>query len=120
MCVFCSSRRRHTRYWRDWSSDVCSSDLPDVVVFAGDREWGSGAVAVSGPLPAVTGWPTGRRRGEELSADGDLPALPRWMRGPRRTGPPPLNPAARSLPGEDQRASNWGRAGTRTTPLVIA
>src|SRR3712207_7427828 len=29
--IFCffffSSRRRHTRYWRDWSSDVCSSDL---------------------------------------------------------------------------------------------
>src|SRR6476620_495002 len=21
-----SSRRRHTRYWRDWSADVCSSD----------------------------------------------------------------------------------------------
>src|SRR3712207_655983 len=27
MCFFFSSRRRHTRYWRDWSSDVCSSDL---------------------------------------------------------------------------------------------
>src|SRR5215203_1726652 len=27
-CFFFSSRRRHTRYWRDWSSDVCSSDLP--------------------------------------------------------------------------------------------
>src|SRR3712207_8549508 len=26
ICFF-SSRRRHTRYWRDWSSDVCSSDL---------------------------------------------------------------------------------------------
>src|SRR3712207_8372633 len=26
-CFFFSSRRRHTRYWRDWSSDVCSSDL---------------------------------------------------------------------------------------------
>src|SRR5215203_7412371 len=25
---FFSSRRLHTRYWRDWSSDVCSSDLP--------------------------------------------------------------------------------------------
>src|SRR3712207_9458209 len=25
--VIFSSRRRHTRYWRDWSSDVCSSDL---------------------------------------------------------------------------------------------
>src|SRR3712207_8728647 len=27
MLFFFSSRRRHTRYWRDWSSDVCSSDL---------------------------------------------------------------------------------------------
>src|SRR3712207_1468375 len=33
MCIrhcagfFFSSRSRHTRYWRDWSSDVCSSDL---------------------------------------------------------------------------------------------
>src|SRR5690606_6959516 len=24
---FCSSRRRHTRFSRDWSSDVCASDL---------------------------------------------------------------------------------------------
>src|SRR5699024_11939490 len=28
----CSSRRRHTRSKRDWSSDVCSSDL--VLVFS--------------------------------------------------------------------------------------
>src|SRR3712207_8596526 len=37
MCTllfFFSSRRRHTRYWRDWSSDVCSSDLK--VFRAGD------------------------------------------------------------------------------------
>src|SRR3989442_8437391 len=32
LCTFCfffffSSRRRHTRCGRDWSSDVCSSDL---------------------------------------------------------------------------------------------
>jgi len=25
--------RRHTRYWRDWSSDVCSSDLLIMTVF---------------------------------------------------------------------------------------
>src|SRR5690606_39947717 len=25
---FFSSRRRHTRFSRDWSSEVCSSDLP--------------------------------------------------------------------------------------------
>src|SRR5437762_2231829 len=29
-CFFFSSRRRHTRYIGDWSSDVCSSDLPFV------------------------------------------------------------------------------------------
>src|SRR5687768_18397286 len=28
-CFFFSSRRRHTRCSRDWSSDVCSSDLGD-------------------------------------------------------------------------------------------
>src|SRR3712207_8059288 len=28
---FFSSRRRHTRYWRDWSSDVCSSDLNEAL-----------------------------------------------------------------------------------------
>src|SRR3712207_8592292 len=36
---FFSSRRRHTRYWRDWSSDVCSSDLPqDPGVVAGRHQ----------------------------------------------------------------------------------
>src|SRR5690606_41076846 len=29
---FFSSRRRHTRFSRDWSSDVCSSDLPGTPV----------------------------------------------------------------------------------------
>src|SRR6266487_3752091 len=28
VCFFFSSRRRHTRWTGDWSSDVCSSDLP--------------------------------------------------------------------------------------------
>src|SRR5215510_14716231 len=31
MFFFFSSRRRHTRWPRDWSSDVCSSDLPGAV-----------------------------------------------------------------------------------------
>src|SRR3712207_4593451 len=34
---FFSSRRRHTRYWRDWSSDVCSSDLTPITM-AGDSQ----------------------------------------------------------------------------------
>src|SRR5437762_7128763 len=32
---FFSSRRRHTRYIGDWSSDVCSSDLPRLILDAG-------------------------------------------------------------------------------------
>src|SRR3712207_1861136 len=39
---FFSSRRRHTRYWRDWSSDVCSSDLhtlPDSSSVPALPEW---------------------------------------------------------------------------------
>src|SRR3712207_2747915 len=32
---FFSSRRRHTRYWRDWSSVVCSSDLAFLERFHG-------------------------------------------------------------------------------------
>src|SRR6266542_5915746 len=36
---FFSSRRRHTRCYRDWSSDVCSSDLP-LLCFVGETgEW---------------------------------------------------------------------------------
>src|SRR5690606_18459075 len=31
---FFSSRRRHTRFSRDWSSDVCSSDLGDMAIGA--------------------------------------------------------------------------------------
>src|SRR6185295_19913288 len=31
------SRRRHTRYWRDWSSDVCSSDLGRREVLMADK-----------------------------------------------------------------------------------
>src|SRR5207245_4051476 len=34
---FFSSRRRHTRCYRDWSSDVCSSDLLEVHVARAGR-----------------------------------------------------------------------------------
>src|SRR5690606_24666535 len=33
LCFFFSSRRRHTRFSRDWSSDVCSSDLKVTLVW---------------------------------------------------------------------------------------
>ena len=52
---------------------------PAVTVFAGRRTWGSGAVAVSGPLPALVAWLTGRTGGAELASDGPLPDLPAWL-----------------------------------------
>src|SRR5690606_23473264 len=43
---FFSSRRRHTRFSRDWSSDVCSSDLS----YAEQGQGGYGAVVIRGKL----------------------------------------------------------------------
>src|SRR5690606_40529205 len=37
---FFSSRRRHTRFSRDWSSDVCSSDLSGVSVGPEEKKMG--------------------------------------------------------------------------------
>jgi maleylpyruvate isomerase len=53
--------------------------VPDVAVFAGDREWGTGSLAVAGTLPAVTAWLTGRSDGAGLEADGPLPSLAAWL-----------------------------------------
>src|SRR2546421_13094091 len=40
-CFFFSSRRRHTRSDRDWSSDVCSSDLNPPEGWSADKAEGS-------------------------------------------------------------------------------
>src|SRR5947209_19780670 len=53
---FFSSRRRHTRYWRDWSSDVCSSDL-DI----GALTFSAGGANIAGTIsvPASTSFSLG-------------------------------------------------------------
>src|SRR5207247_5936725 len=40
---FFSSRRRHTRSTRDWSSDVCSSDLESAAGVFLRHQWQTGA-----------------------------------------------------------------------------
>src|SRR3712207_8233451 len=47
---FFSSRRRHTRYWRDWSSDVCSSDLEKLLSEAGFDDGSRKLLKGYGPL----------------------------------------------------------------------
>src|SRR2546429_1750740 len=50
---FFSSRRRHTRCSRDWSSDVCSSDLAQLAALSGtDARFYTGC-AVIGPAAGV-------------------------------------------------------------------
>src|SRR5690606_39930153 len=44
----------HTRFSRDWSSDVCSSDLGRES--RGDRGLGSGDPAAGGPAPGPAAW----------------------------------------------------------------
>src|SRR5690606_26265946 len=45
-CFFFSSRRRHTRFSRDWSSDVCSSDLVRKLLSSYDVLGGPGTMNV--------------------------------------------------------------------------
>src|SRR6266516_7375101 len=76
---FFSSRRRHTRSYGDWSSDVCSSDLP-----ARGRPGGGGAAADrdlsredgagARPLPGRWAGFRDRRPGDNR---GDKPSRPR-------------------------------------------
>src|ERR687898_1935782 len=51
---FFSSRRRHTRLQGDWSSDVCSSDLGELVALVGANGAGKSTLlrALSGVHPA--------------------------------------------------------------------
>src|SRR5690606_39541330 len=56
-CFLFSSRRRHTRFSRDWSSDVCSSDLPAATTW-----W----TALTPPSDA----PSGQRLGLRSSGTG--------------------------------------------------
>src|SRR5689334_24657824 len=73
LCFFFSSRRRHTRWNCDWSSDVCSSDLrevesdfqPDGNYIAGD---GAGQGGATLPL-------SGSYKVKEIFLESRIPIL---------------------------------------------
>src|SRR5690606_20487279 len=73
---FFSSRRRHTRFSRDWSSDVCSSDLPsrEVIMqqlrsFAKPMALEALARAVGASVPLSIGF---ERRLKAMERDGQI------------------------------------------------
>src|SRR5690606_39906741 len=64
---FFSSRRRHTRFSRDWSSDVCSSDLVEGT--GGDRA-DRGAVGIDDAVARVGELLAQQRLGRHVDEGG--------------------------------------------------
>src|SRR5579872_5955903 len=89
VCFFFSSRRRHTRCGRDWSSDVCSSDLES----AEDGGAGGEQFALAG---AVAG-------GEQVGVPESAPAsLADPLDEPESPEPEPLAPPDEPLPDAEE------------------
>src|SRR6266496_5844656 len=88
---FFSSRRRHTRSLRDWSSDVCSSDL---------TQGGTGMVELGYTLSSEEHPPNRLVEIARLAEDAGFA----FASGSDRDGP---------LPGRTARTASPRRAGTR-------
>src|SRR5437867_11916388 len=87
---FFSSRRRHTRSYGDWSSDVCSSDLLSAIIAAE-------AMRRLPRLQSYGSYPQNTRLGDfRISSDGDLGELVASdaFQYTSSTGAKPRDPAA--------------------------
>src|SRR5699024_11356083 len=101
--LYCAGRRRHTSPKRDWSSDVCSSDLIDIhtlivlhnrvesirVQSADKRRGGGGAFAKWIPNssnPVCKARSEERRVGEECRQRTDMELAKRRDRADREVG----------------------------------
>ncbi len=62
-----------TRMWKR------RGQAPGVRFTSGTRAWGAGPVTVTGGLPHLAAWVTGRSSGAALIADGPTPPLPAWL-----------------------------------------
>src|SRR5690606_40155710 len=69
------NRRRHTRFARDWSSDVCPSDLPEHVAISGDgRVLTYASLLSEAKALAATLQELGMQEGDVLSFQ-----IPNWV-----------------------------------------
>src|SRR5436309_1765083 len=103
---FFSSRRRHTRFSRDWSSDVCSSDLGWAEQDA--RRWRSAALSALGALVRVLG-PRGRVRA--VAVTGQCPSVVPLDRRDRPLGPGRIYRDNRATAEADWMREKFGDAG---------
>src|SRR5690606_39619824 len=77
---FFSSRRRHTRFSRDWSSDVCSSDLDPLA----EIDHALGLLEAAGAVGGVAGAVVQQCVGSQLgAAQAAGPGLDRTQQGAR-------------------------------------
>src|SRR6266700_5703678 len=112
--LFFSSRRRHTSFSRDWSSDVCSSDLVYELVasrahVAGvDVRTGGVSLVVADITGAIAASASVRVTGDDASAVGaTVEALDRAV---RRTGDTTPHTVAVGAPGLIDPATGQLRA----------
>src|SRR5690606_39938720 len=63
------SRRRHTRFSRDWSSDVCSSDLAPGPAHGVVPKHGLGLARMVGHITYLSDDAMGQKFGRELRSD---------------------------------------------------
>src|SRR5438270_2615358 len=123
---FFSSRRRHTRFDCDWSSDVCSSDLgapaggPDADGVGDALDDEPAAFAMVAPPSAAAAMAAPVTSLERTVLMGP----PRWDCGSRRASPPRLGPPGElaesrlSLDSGLERDAMAGEAGRREDAVI--
>src|SRR3989475_9186859 len=96
---FFSSRRRHTRFDCDWSSDVCSSDLFEQVKTNDERSFREHLILNKGPTPNEYGVSFTQLHSLDLvDVDGDglkdiVTGKRFWAHGHKGPDPESDNPA---------------------------
>src|SRR5690606_40358099 len=88
------SRRRHTRFSRDWSSDVCSSDLP------ASRSYGLQVARLAGlPAPVLRAAGALLARLEERAREDDdqMDLFGADLPAPADDAPAPADPVAEAI-----------------------